>query len=213
MSEATLEHFSDSVSSVAFDPNDSNRLVVGSWDAHVYLYDDLSSPSSATPRRVQLRGAVLDVCFGSDGAVYAGGLAQEAVRVDFEASALTTMAKHEDAVRCVEHLPSLGESALLTGMHVLTVTSRRPGDWIVGSIVHARLVRGQLKIGQIPTARQGLLDVALAVVPRRCPVITCHPDLLHRLTFSSPLVRLPVRTDRNKGKLAQVHDADDQVHA
>lgn len=107
MSESTLEHYGDSISALCFDPANSDRLVVACWDAHVYLHENVNSTTTA-PTRVQLRGAVLDVCFGKDGSIYASGLAQEAVRVDFEAMALTTMAKHDDAVRCIEYLPALG---------------------------------------------------------------------------------------------------------
>lgn len=107
MSESTLETYGDSISSLAFDPNDSSKLLVGCWDGFVYLH----RVSERQTDKLKLRGAVLDVCFGKDGAVYASGLAKETVKVDFVSAAVETVAKHDDAVKCVEFLPSLGPSA------------------------------------------------------------------------------------------------------
>jgi cell cycle arrest protein BUB3 len=58
----------DAVSSLVFAPQDSTRLLVSSWDKHVYLYD--TSPSDGEGgilvRSFEHRAPVLDVCFGAD---------------------------------------------------------------------------------------------------------------------------------------------------
>lgn len=54
----------DAISSVKFAPN-SNKLLVSSWDKHVYLYD-ISSGVGTLLNKYEHRAPVLDVCFGKD---------------------------------------------------------------------------------------------------------------------------------------------------
>ena len=65
----------DAISALQFAPT-SLRLLVASWDKHVYLYDT-SAPATAVEngeraqgrlvRRFEHRAPVLDVCFGREG--------------------------------------------------------------------------------------------------------------------------------------------------
>jgi cell cycle arrest protein BUB3 len=62
----------DSISSLAFSPTSSTKLLVSSWDKHVYLYD---LESSSLVNKFEFRAAVLDACFGQDAnEAFVGGL-------------------------------------------------------------------------------------------------------------------------------------------
>jgi cell cycle arrest protein BUB3 len=70
----------DVISAVSFAP-DSARLLVSSWDRHVYLYDIRAPPSEQLLRKFEHRAPVLDVCFGGDdGDAYSAGLDWEVKR-------------------------------------------------------------------------------------------------------------------------------------
>ena len=55
---------SDAISAIQFAPK-SLRLIVASWDKHIYLYDT-SVAGEQLLRTVEYRAPVLDVCFGKD---------------------------------------------------------------------------------------------------------------------------------------------------
>lgn len=57
----------DAVSRVVFAPKTPNKLLVSSWDRHVYLYEvqDGNEPQADLIQKYEHRAPVLDVCFGS----------------------------------------------------------------------------------------------------------------------------------------------------
>lgn len=66
---------SDAISAVRFAPESPTRLVVSSWDKHVYLYDTqvekteggkLPATGGTLLKKFEHRAPVLDVCFGAD---------------------------------------------------------------------------------------------------------------------------------------------------
>jgi len=57
---------SDAISAVRFAPGSSTKLLVSSWDRHVYLYDTHAVPDGQLIRSFEHRAPVLDVCFGED---------------------------------------------------------------------------------------------------------------------------------------------------
>lgn len=54
------------ISKVAFSPRTPTRLLVSSWDRHVYLYDTHGEPGGKLLQKFEHRAPVLDVCFGRD---------------------------------------------------------------------------------------------------------------------------------------------------
>ena len=54
------------ISSVTFSPRTPTRLLVASWDRHVYLYDTHGEPGGKLLQKFEHRAPVLDVCFGRD---------------------------------------------------------------------------------------------------------------------------------------------------
>ena len=54
------------ISSVTFSPRTPTRLLVSSWDRHVYLYDTHGEPGGKLLQKFEHRAPVLDVCFGRD---------------------------------------------------------------------------------------------------------------------------------------------------
>lgn len=59
---------SDAISAVIFAPDNTNRLLVSSWDRNVYLYEIAEGTEDATLiNKFEHRAPVLDVCFGANG--------------------------------------------------------------------------------------------------------------------------------------------------
>jgi WD40 repeat protein len=57
----------DAVSSLQFAPNSPTRLLVSSWDKHVYLYETHGEEAGGRLiEKYEHRAPVLDVCFGAD---------------------------------------------------------------------------------------------------------------------------------------------------
>jgi cell cycle arrest protein BUB3 len=54
------------ISSVKFSSTNPTRLLVASWDRHVYLYDTHAEPGGKLLQKFEHRAPVLDVCFGRD---------------------------------------------------------------------------------------------------------------------------------------------------
>ncbi len=58
---------SDAVTSLKFAPGNSTRLLVSSWDKHVYLYDTQDQEAGGKLiQKYEHRAPVLDICFGAD---------------------------------------------------------------------------------------------------------------------------------------------------
>lgn len=56
----------DAISSVQYCPDVPTRLLVSSWDRHVYLYDTHAEPGGRLLERYEHRAPVLGVCFGEN---------------------------------------------------------------------------------------------------------------------------------------------------
>ncbi|GAA5977799.1 hypothetical protein JCM11641_006076 [Rhodosporidiobolus odoratus] len=122
-SDLQLPSFVDSVSSLAFHPTNPNLLLVGSWDRSIYLHDLRNSTS---PRKLAIRGAVLDVAWGgsqTETLAYVGGLAKEVRSVNFDSKETQLICKHDDAVRCVEYSDELGAVVSGSWDSTLQITS------------------------------------------------------------------------------------------
>lgn len=96
---------SDAISSLQFSP-DSNRLVVGSWDRTISVYNRVEGGAQpyGLEKRIQCRAPVLDLCWGADESVaYFVGLDQDVRRVDLsseegEQSVLSTHDKPSNKI-------------------------------------------------------------------------------------------------------------------
>lgn len=66
---------SDAISAIKFAPESSTRLIVSSWDKHVYLYGAIAPDGGILIRKFEHRAPVLDVCFGeNENIAYSAGL-------------------------------------------------------------------------------------------------------------------------------------------
>ncbi|GAA5918177.1 hypothetical protein JCM1841_005289 [Sporobolomyces salmonicolor] len=112
----------DSISSLAFHPTNPNLLLVGSWDRNVYLHD---LNNSAAPRKLALRGAVLDVTWApnSESVGYVGGLGKEVRSINFETNESQLICKHDDAVKCVEYCAELNAVVSASWDSTLRITA------------------------------------------------------------------------------------------
>ncbi|KAK4225407.1 mitotic checkpoint protein BUB3.2 [Podospora fimiseda] len=99
----------DAISSLVFSPSGSqpNRLLVSSWDKHVYLYEIIDGAEEARLiNKYEHRAPVLDVCFGANSnEAFSAGLDQLVKRIDLTTGEHQTLSKHKDAVRCVVYSP------------------------------------------------------------------------------------------------------------
>ncbi|KAL3427405.1 WD repeat domain-containing protein [Phlyctema vagabunda] len=97
----------DAISSVAFAPDSSNKLLVASWDRSVYLYDvnrgeNEGGKGGNLIRKFEHRAPVLDVCFGHDDTeAYTGGMDWQVKRIDLETGEQTVLSTHEKPVKTV----------------------------------------------------------------------------------------------------------------
>lgn len=93
----------DAVSSIAFAPNESTKLLAASWDSKVYQYD-VKQGESNLGRTYDHRAPVLDVCFGSnDSEAFTAGMDWAVNRLDLESGELQTLSKHAAPVRCLAY--------------------------------------------------------------------------------------------------------------
>ncbi|KAF1950162.1 WD40 repeat-like protein [Byssothecium circinans] len=90
------------ISAVKFATNTPTRLLVSSWDRHVYLYDTHAEPGGQLLQKFEHRAPVLDVCFGrDDNEAFSCGIDCEVRRIDLSTGAQTVMSTHEKGVRNV----------------------------------------------------------------------------------------------------------------
>lgn len=54
------------ISTVRFAPKNPNRLIVSSWDKHLYLYDINAAPGGKLLQKLEQGRPILDVCWGRD---------------------------------------------------------------------------------------------------------------------------------------------------
>ncbi|KAK1914401.1 hypothetical protein P3342_010390 [Pyrenophora teres f. teres] len=88
------------ISAVKYSASNPTRLLVSSWDRHVYLYDTHAEPGGKLLQKFEHRAPVLDVCFGrDDNEAFSCGLDWEVRRIDLETGAQTIMSTHEQGVR------------------------------------------------------------------------------------------------------------------
>ncbi|KAK3339203.1 WD40-repeat-containing domain protein [Neurospora tetraspora] len=98
---------SDVISAVVFAPDNTNRLLVSSWDRNVYLYEIAEGTEDATlVNKFEHRAPILDVCFGANGnEAYTAGLDCSVKRIDLSTGEQTVLSTHEKPVRCVVYSP------------------------------------------------------------------------------------------------------------
>ncbi|KAI9713489.1 MAG: hypothetical protein M1820_000871 [Bogoriella megaspora] len=89
----------DVIQSVKFSPYSRNRLLVSSWDRHVYLYD-VAKQGENLINKFEHRAAVLDACFGdSDNEAFTGGLDLQVRKLNLETGTFDTLSNHTKAVK------------------------------------------------------------------------------------------------------------------
>ncbi|KAK4671272.1 mitotic spindle checkpoint protein Bub3 [Podospora pseudoanserina] len=95
----------DAVSSLVFSPDSSHRLLVSSWDRHVYLYQltEGEGDNANLLNKYEHRAPVLDVCFGdaSNNDAYTAGMDRQVKKIDLISGEQTVLSKHSEPVRCV----------------------------------------------------------------------------------------------------------------
>ncbi|EOD43260.1 putative nuclear pore complex subunit protein [Neofusicoccum parvum UCRNP2] len=92
----------DAISSLTFAPGIPTRLLVSSWDKHIYLYDTHSQPSGELLQKVEHRAPVLDVCFGKDeNEAFSAGLDWDVKRIDLQTGESTVLSSHNAGVKSV----------------------------------------------------------------------------------------------------------------
>lgn len=97
------------MSSIAFAPSSSSRIIASSWDRNVYLYSiDGSGERSedgvqgSLIRTYEHRAPVMGVCFGaSDDEAFSAGMDWQVSRIDLESGEITALSKHAAPVRQV----------------------------------------------------------------------------------------------------------------
>jgi cell cycle arrest protein BUB3 len=88
----------DGITSLVF-ANQSDRLLVSSWDSTVRLYD---ARRDQLLRTVESKSAVLDCCFSDDeNRIFHGGIDQELVMTDVSSGQQTSLGSHDKAIKCV----------------------------------------------------------------------------------------------------------------
>ncbi|KAI9705515.1 MAG: hypothetical protein M1836_006270 [Candelina mexicana] len=97
---------SDAVSALKFAPGSSTRLLVSSWDRHVYLYDALAGEGGTLIRKYEHRAPVLDICFGAnEKEAYSAGLDWDVRKIDLDSGEQTVLSTHEAGVKSVVYSP------------------------------------------------------------------------------------------------------------
>lgn len=106
----------DAISSVAFAPSSSSRLLVASWDKKLYNYD-VTQPESSLVNSYEHRAPVLDVCFGdNDDEAYTAGMDWVVNKVNLSTGELTPVGKHAAPARCVTYSSAHGRNPLTLGV-------------------------------------------------------------------------------------------------
>ncbi|RKF66820.1 Mitotic checkpoint protein BUB3.2 [Golovinomyces cichoracearum] len=95
----------DAISSLAFASGTPTRLLVASWDKHVYLYDTSDHEARGTLiQKFEHRAPVLDVCFGaSDNEAFTGGVDFQVKRINLQNGEQTVVGAHRAPVKSVVH--------------------------------------------------------------------------------------------------------------
>ncbi|KAF2645672.1 WD40 repeat-like protein [Massarina eburnea CBS 473.64] len=119
------------ISAVKFAATTNTRLLVASWDRHVYLYDTHAEPGGKLLRRFEHRAPVLDVCFGRDeDEAFSCSLDWEVRRIDLATGAQTVLSTHSAGVRNILFSPAhnlLVSAAWDSTLHVHDLS--RPGEF------------------------------------------------------------------------------------
>ncbi|KAF2240080.1 WD40 repeat-like protein [Viridothelium virens] len=104
----------DAISSIKFSPHSDSRLLVASWDKHVYLYDTSQDDENQLIKKFEHRAPVLDVCFGKDdNEAFSGGLDMDVRKIDLTTGEQTVLSTHDKAVKALVY--STQHSMLISG--------------------------------------------------------------------------------------------------
>jgi cell cycle arrest protein BUB3 len=97
----------DAISAVTFAPVASNRLLVSSWDKHVYLYELQGEGESASGQLInkfEHRAPVLDVTFGAtDDEAYTAGLDHQVKKIDLKTGEQSVLSVHDQAANRIAY--------------------------------------------------------------------------------------------------------------
>ncbi|KUJ16352.1 mitotic checkpoint protein-like protein BUB3 [Mollisia scopiformis] len=98
-----LQPPADAVSSLKFAPNSPTRLLVSSWDKHIYLYDTQDQEAGGKLiEKYEHRAPVLDVCFGADdNEAFSAGMDWQVKKINLETGEQTVMSAHGAPVKSV----------------------------------------------------------------------------------------------------------------
>lgn len=95
----------DTVSRLRFSPppTSDTYLVAASWNGSIRCWKvDTHTPAAAAVSMAEQAAPILDCCWAADGsAVYFGGVAKHVSRWDLGSGAMTTVAAHDGAIRCI----------------------------------------------------------------------------------------------------------------
>ncbi|SLM40248.1 WD40/YVTN repeat-like-containing domain [Lasallia pustulata] len=95
---------SDAISALKFAPT-GLRLLVASWDKHVYLYDTAESGGRLL-EKFEYRAPVLDVCFGEDEKeAFTAGLDWDVRKTNLSTGEQTILSSHSAGVKSVVYSP------------------------------------------------------------------------------------------------------------
>jgi len=94
----------DYISSLAYAPHSSTRLLVSCWDRNVYLYETHTGEegNGHLVAKYPHRAPVLKVCFGEDdNEAFYGGTDGQVKRIDLETGDQSILSEHSKAANCV----------------------------------------------------------------------------------------------------------------
>ncbi|KAF2752560.1 nuclear pore complex subunit [Pseudovirgaria hyperparasitica] len=96
----------DAISAVKF-ASSSPKLLVASWDKHVYLYDASEGDSARILQKYEHRAPVLDLCFGKDDQeAFTVGVDWDVRRVDLTTGEQTVLSSHDAGANAVVYDPA-----------------------------------------------------------------------------------------------------------
>ncbi|WBW73402.1 RNA export factor, nucleoporin Rae1 [Schizosaccharomyces osmophilus] len=103
----------DSISDLAFSPH-ADYLAASSWDSKVRIYEVQSTGQSVGKALYDHQGPVLSVHWSRDGTKLASGSTDKSAKVfDIQTGQNQQVAAHDDSIRCVRFVESIGSTPIL----------------------------------------------------------------------------------------------------
>lgn len=92
----------DTVTSLRFSPTGENLLLAASWAGDVRVWQTLPSGAANAVQRQELKGPVLDACWGGDGRrAFTAGSDNLVHHWDFATNSMSVLGTHAQPARCV----------------------------------------------------------------------------------------------------------------